>query len=234
MTRQPERPPADTAAQERVAELIRAVDVQAPERLHARVQQLVAPRERQPTGGLLRARLKPTLVAMAAAAAAGVAIALLTGSGTHSLSVREASVLTLRPATMAAPRESGGHNATLNIGVDGVAFPYWESLRWRSVGARTDTVRGRRVTTVFYEGTNGARVGYAIVSGKTAPATLGALRSVGSVSWVNGVPYHLLQVNGAPAVVWQRDGRLCVLSGRGVSSATLLHLASWDDRQQAV
>jgi hypothetical protein len=231
MTRQPDRTPADAAAQERVAELIRAVDVRAPERLHARVQELVAPRERQ-TGGLARARLKPTLIAMAAAAAAGVAIALLSGGGTHSLSVREASVLTLRPATMGAPRESSAHNATLNARVDGVAFPYWESIRWRSIGARTDTVRGRRITTVFYEGRNGARVGYAIVSGKTSPATLGALRSVGSVSWRNGVPYRLLQVNGAPAVVWQREGRLCVLSGRGVSSATLLNLASWDDRRQ--
>jgi hypothetical protein len=28
-------------------------------------------------------------------------------------------------------------------------------------------------------------------------------------------------------VTWLRDGHLCVLSGRGVSGATLLRLASW-------
>jgi hypothetical protein len=133
---------------------------------------------------------------------------------------------------MAAPQESGARNATLDVAVDGVAFPYWESMRWRSTGARTDTIRGRHVTTVFYEGANGARVGYAIVSGRTVPGTLAAVHSAGSVSWRNGVPYRLLQVNGAPTVVWQRNGRLCVLSGRRVGGATLLHLASWDDGQQ--
>jgi hypothetical protein len=33
----------------------------------------------------------------------------------------------------------------------------------------------------------------------------------------------------AAVVTWLRDGHLCVVSGRGVSSATLLRLASWSD-----
>jgi hypothetical protein len=44
------------------------------------------------------------------------------------------------------------------------------------------------------------------------------------------VPYRLLTENGASVVTWQRDGHLCVLSGHSVSSATLLRLASWSER----
>jgi hypothetical protein len=43
------------------------------------------------------------------------------------------------------------------------------------------------------------------------------------------VPYRLLTVHGAAVVTWLRDGHLCVISGRGVSSATLLRLASWSE-----
>jgi len=221
------------APHERVAELIRAVDVRAPERLHRRVQEMVGPRER-PRRGLIGSRLKPTLAAMAAAAAAGAAIALLTGGSTHSLSVREASALTLRAATIGAPRESDAHSGQLDMAVDGIAFPYWkERFGWRSTGARTDTIGGRTITTVFYTHANGGRVGYAIVAGAPAPSTLAGLRSLGTVTWHGGVAYRLLRENGAPVVVWQRDGRLCVLSGRGVSGASLLALARWDDGSRA-
>ena len=41
---------------------------------------------------------------------------------------------------------------------------------------------------------------------------------------------RLLTENGAAVVSWLRDDHLCVISGRGVSSATLLRLASWSDR----
>ena len=51
--------------------------------------------------------------------------------------------------------------------------------------------------------------------------------SDGTVVWHDGVAYRLLRAHGVPVVAWQRDGRLCVLSGRGVSGATLLALAGW-------
>ncbi len=219
------------AEHEHVAELLRAVDVCAPETLHRRVQEMVAPRERSAGRssngrGLIASRWKPTLAAMTAAAVAGAAIALLTGGATQQgVSLSAASGLTLRAATMAAPSESTAHAAQLDVAVDGVPFPYWkEHFGWRSTGARTDTVGGRTVMTVFYSGADGSRIGYAIVSGTPAPATSG-----GTVSMRGGVPYRLLQEHGAPVVTWQRDGRLCVLSGRGVSSATLLRLAGWGD-----
>ena len=47
----------------------------------------------------------------------------------------------------------------------------------------------------------------------------------------DGTPYRLLTVNGTHVVTWLRDGHLCVVSGRGVNGATLLRLASWDDRR---
>ncbi len=49
------------------------------------------------------------------------------------------------------------------------------------------------------------------------------------IAWRGGVSYRLLSKNGAAVVTWLRDGHLCVVSGRGVSSATLLGLASWSD-----
>ncbi len=47
------------------------------------------------------------------------------------------------------------------------------------------------------------------------------------IAWRGGVSYRLLTENDAAVVTWLRAGHLCVVSGRGVSSATLLRLASW-------
>jgi hypothetical protein len=111
----------------------------------------------------------------------------------------------------------------LTAAVDGVAFPYWEdALGWRATGARTDAVGGRAITTVFYANRAGSQIGYAIVGGLPAPHTSG-----GAVVQLGPTQYRLLRVNGETVVTWQRDGRMCVLAGRGVAPATLLHLASW-------
>ncbi len=228
------------ARHEDLAELVGAIDVPAPERLHERVRDMVAPRPRT-SRELIAARLKPTLAAVAAAAVAGGAIALLSGgsgAGTGSPSIGEASALTQRAATMAAPREApreaGAHSARLNMAVDGVSFPYWEErFGWHTTGARTDTMAARRITTVFYANASGARIGYAIVAGTPASRVLAGVRSAGSVTWIGGVPYRLLSEGGRPVVVWQRNGRLCVLSGRGVNGATLVRLAGWDEGGQS-
>jgi hypothetical protein len=247
----------DRAAERRVAELVHAVDVRAPEALHRRVGEMVAAhpasrgRARREDrrgvlggaldsrlrhgvlGGALGGRLRPTLAAMAVAAIAGAAIALLTGGGAHQPagpSVSAASRLTLSAATTGAPHESSAHAAQLNVAVEGVAFPYWkERFGWRATGTRTDTFDGRRVTTVFYSGPDARRIGYAIVGGTPAPGVGG-----GTVVWHRGVAYRLRQVGGVPVVTWQRGGRLCVLSGRGVSGTTLVRLASWGEGGSAV
>jgi hypothetical protein len=166
---------------------------------------------------------------VAAAAVAGALVAGLTGGGSSGLSVRQATALTLREATGAAPAKSKSDRDTLAVAVNGVAFPYWEDeFGWRAVGTRTDRVAGREVTTVFYANRRGQTIGYAIASGAKPPRI-----SEGMMARRGGIHYWLLSVNGVPVVTWLRDGHLCVVSGRGVSGATLLRLASWNEHGMA-
>ena len=221
-----------------LVELVRSSDVRAPDSLHRRVEALVATRRgrarqdrfarRSPHGR--RALSSPLALAGASAIVAAVvaialAVGLSGGGGAPAMSMRQAVAPTLRAATLPAPPQSGAHHTQLAAAVDGVPFPYWEDrFGWRSTGMRSDQVEGHAVTTVFYSDSSGRRIGYAILAGTPAPRIGG-----GTIAWRGGVPYRLLSEHGAAAVTWVRDGHLCVLSGRGVSSATLLRLASWSE-----
>ena len=165
-----------------LVEFVRSIDAPAPDSLHRQVESLIAGRPRfarRPTGARARASAPrsfgaaPRLAAIGgiAAAAAAVAIAVsLSGGASSALSLRQASALTLSPATTSAPRESASNRAELAAAVEGVSFPYWgERFGWRSTGARSDRVGGRAVTTVFYADGRGRRIGYAIVAGAPAP-----------------------------------------------------------------
>jgi hypothetical protein len=216
-----------------LVELVRSSDVRAPESLHRKVDALIAARSpraarrQRRAGGAPGFSLRPRLAAGGAIAAALIALAVAVGlsGGSSTLSVRDAAALTTRPATHAAPAESSSDRAKLVAAVDGIAFPYWGGhFGWRSTGSRTDTVDGRSVTTTFYASGH-RRVGYAIVAG-SAPSQA----SGGVVSSHDGTEYRLLTYNHAPVVTWLREGHLCVVSGHGVNGATLLRLASWDDR----
>jgi hypothetical protein len=210
---------------------VRSSDVRAPEELHRSVESLIADRsrgrERPRDSG--RSGLRFGLgFAGTVVIAAAVAIALavgLSGSGTPKLTLSQASALTLRPATLPAPAESTRNDGQLTAAVDSISFPYWEDrFGWRATGERTDEIDGRAVRTVIYEDAHGRRIGYAIVADTPAPGLSGG------GTWTHGtVPYRMFSVNGVQAVSWLRDGHLCVVSGRGVSSATLLKLASWSD-----
>jgi hypothetical protein len=220
--------------QRRIAVLLRSLDVPAPEALHRRIESLVASHQshgfmrRTPSRDLRR--FSPLGLASAGAVAAAiVAIAITVGLGgggsAPTVSFSQAAASTLRAATLPAPPESQAHHAQLAVAVDGVPFPYWsERFGWRSTGSRTDRVDGRSITTVFYADSSGRRIGYAILAGTPAPRI-----GDGVIAWRGGVSYRLFTENGAAVVTWMRDGHLCVLSGRGVSSATLLRLASWSD-----
>jgi hypothetical protein len=238
----------DEQRQRQVAELLRSFDdAPAPARLHRRVEALVAEHDRGPArrdaerldprfaGRTWRRR--PLSVPHFAGAGAVAAIAVVVvvalavvlggNGGSHTLSLRQAAAPTLRAATLPAPPESSADRARLAAAVDGVPFPYWEDrFGWRSTGTRGDLIDGRAVTTVFYADAAGRRIGYAILAGTPAPRIGG-----GVTIWRGGVSYRLLTENGAAVVSWLRDGHLCVVSGRGVSSATLLRLASWSDRE---
>jgi hypothetical protein len=210
-----------------LVEFVRSIDVRAPESLHSEVQTMIARhRGGRSTGrakGLLARGLAPRLAAGFAVVAA-IAIALsVGGSGSSGSTLSETAALTLLPATAGAPSKSLAGHAELTAAVDGVSFPYWEdSLGWRSTGTRSDRVAGRLVTTVFYADRNGENVGYAIVSGRRAPAVTGGASTIRA-----GVRYRVFFQNGKPVVMWLRRGHMCVLSGRGVSARTLLTLASW-------
>jgi hypothetical protein len=240
---EPRRPSTESE----LVEFIRSSDARAPEALHERVQALVDERSRVPwrrragraargdgegrgadAGRAPSRRVPPGFAwrlgaAVAAAAIAGALVAGLTGSRSSGLSVHQASALALSRPTEAAPAQSKTDPDTLAVAVNGVAFPYWEDrFGWRAVGVRSDRVAGREVTTVFYGNDHGQVIGYAIASGANPPRI-----SEGTGAWRRGVHYWLLNANGAPAVTWLRDGHLCVVTGRGVDSATLLRLASW-------
>jgi hypothetical protein len=229
--------PADEAE---LIELVRSIDVPAPASLHRKVDAMIAERARgarvprgRGQGAATRPFvLAPRLAAVGALAAAVVALAVAfsLGSRSSTLSVRDAVALTHRAATNPPPAENSRDRRELAAAVDGVSFPYWGGhLGWRTTGSRSDHVGGRAVTTIFYENSHGKRIGYSIVAG-AAPSQ----GSGGVVSRRDGTPYRLLTIDGAPVVTWERNGHLCVVSGRGVGGATLLRLASWDDhRSQA-
>jgi hypothetical protein len=217
--------------QRRIAELLRSFDAPAPQSLHRRVDSLVAahqdrhrawrisPRRPSASLGLAGAALAAGLVMVA------IIVGLSGGGGVQTVSFNQTAAATLRAATLPAPPESKAHHAQLTAAVDGVPFPYWgEHFGWRGTGARTDRIGARDATTVFYTDAGGQRIGYTILAGTPAPRAEG-----GVIAWRGGVPYRVLNENGATVVAWLRDGHLCVVSGRGVSSATLLGLASWDD-----
>jgi hypothetical protein len=213
-----------------LVELVRSIDVRAPDELRHRIDTLIDEHSAHASRRPFRAWIgggQPALRLAGVGAILVVALVLiigLPGGGSTALSLREASALTLSPATMGAPAENPRRRTELVAGVDGVAFPDWEhALGWRATGARIDRIGGRSVRTVFYANDRGQRIGYAIVAGTPAPA----VGDGGVVTWRTGTDYRMLSARGAQVVVWQRDGRLCVLSGRGVSAVTLLALASW-------
>jgi hypothetical protein len=230
------------SSESELVDLIRSIDVRAPESLHRQVESLIAARSprsarasRSPHGlrgaGARPFGAGPRLAAGGAIAAALIALALAFGlsGGSSTLSVHDAAALTLRPATSAAPGESRGDHRELAAAVEGVSFPYWgDRFGWRSTGSRTDHINGRTVKTIFYANGGARRIGYAIVSG-------GAPRqpSGGVVAWRDGTPYRQLTQNGVPVISWLRGGHLCVVSGHGVDGAVLLRLASWDEHPVA-
>jgi hypothetical protein len=223
-----------TPNEQELIERVRAISVTAPEHVHEHVRGLIAGAERpapRTAGGARRHPLAGLLGLRAAGAmAAGIAVAIAVAviaatSSSPRLSAADAAALTLRPAKVAAPREDPQAHQQLTSAVDGIRFPYWdERFGWRSTGARTDHEDGRTITTVFYGNSSGQKVGYAIVGGTPPPRW-----DSGTVHVLDGTRYRLSSGAAGETVMWVRDGRLCIVAGRGVSGGTLLALASWHD-----
>jgi hypothetical protein len=217
-----ERPPQTESD---VVELVRSIDVRAPRELHARVQALVDERAGA-VGGRKPVLMRWGLLAGVPAVAvliAVLAVGLSSGGGGSPLTLKTAVALTLRAPTMGAPGENPHDGTQLKVAVDGVPFPYWdEDFGFKATGERVDRVGGRDVTTVFYTSGHNRWLGYAIVGGTPPPRVEGGL-----LIHHHGGFFRLNAYGDTRVITWLRGGRLCVVAGHGVSTSTLLKLASW-------
>jgi hypothetical protein len=189
-----------------------AAAITAPSSLRERVD--AAPAARASTRR--RRALAPAVAALAVAALAAVLV--LPSGAPGGPSVVEAAALGQRPAVEPAPRPAAAK--LLDRQAAGLPFPDWsQKFGWRATGARTDTLDGRRTTTVFYA--KGARrIAYTIVGG----AALG--EPGGSDRVVEGTRVRLVRARQPALVTWQRGDHTCVLSGNA-DPETLRTLAAW-------
>ena len=208
-----------------VAAIARAVEeTSAPLALRARVERLEAESSRGGRIGRLRRRapgrrLSWLIPAVAATAAATLLIALVVPLG-GALTVEDTLAAATRPVESPASVDPADAKL-LREQVDGVRFPNFEGkFGWRAVGDRADELEGRDTRTVFYE-REGKRIAYTIVAGE-------------QLEWPDvepierdGVELRPFDDEGREVVTWLRGGQTCVLSGDGVSTATLLELAAW-------
>jgi len=220
--RDPGPPPAALAALD---------DVVAPDRLRtavaemaAEAQEAQAPRRR--LAGWLGGRAPRFAVAVAVPLVTVLVLAFAAqrivapGGGSSSPpSARDVATVALRPALAGAPATLPG-GELLRAHAGPIAFPTWTRNGWRAVGSRSDTVGGHALRTVFYADAAGRRIGYAIAD---APLPVGG----GATVTVRGARLVVLDRGATSIVTWRRDGRTCVLAGRGVPVRRLLTLASY-------
>jgi hypothetical protein len=218
---------AALAEQKRAVTMLRGLDEPAPAALRARVDELTGT-----TATPRRARrwrrvfVLPGATAIAAAVAA--VVILVSGGGTTP-TVPAAARLALASATLPAPPVNPNEADNLTLRAAGIPFPAWGPQKgWTANGARTDTVDGRKITTVFYVGRRGDRIGYAIADG--APLT----GVHGDTVTRYGVRFTLQQSGPARVISWVRSGHTCVIAGRSVSYARLLALATADERLEGI
>ncbi|MGO9752217.1 MAG: hypothetical protein ACLP8S_28805 [Solirubrobacteraceae bacterium] len=220
--------------QRRAVSLLRAIDVPAPPSLRAKVEAMTGPAARvaarrppsrfalpsrfAPPSRLARALGVPIVAALVIVVAA---IVVAQGRVASAPTVPQTARLTLAAATLPPPAVDPAHPGQLQLRVGGIAFPSWyASAQLSTAGARVDTLRGRRIVTVFYSGA-ARRVGYAIVSGPP-------LRQVRGLSVTrDGVRFTLARAGSANLVTWVRAGHTCVIAGTLVSFRTLLGLAAY-------
>jgi hypothetical protein len=199
-------------------------DARAPQSLREGIE-----RERERAAARTRApfwrrhRLGLASAGVAAAALVAVAIALQTGGNATEPSLAKVYATARLDPTKAAPRPLGGAPPVLDAKVDSLVFPDWKaSFGWTAVGRRTDTLSGRSVTTVFYRNPQGARLGYAVVSGDT----LGG-EPPGREVTRRGKSYRVARVGERTIVTWNQQGHTCVIVAPAwVPRARLVDLAA--------
>jgi hypothetical protein len=186
-------------------------------------------RQHQALSARRRYRARAIGLGLGLAGAAGAVLWTIAalGGGQAGLTVAQAATIAGRPATtVVAEPAADDHVALPGVQAEDMPFPYWEDrFGWHAVGARTDRMDGRLLTTVFYR--RGAqRIAYTIVAGNALPPVAAARTTVRG-----GTMLADSWSRGRPVVTWLRRGHTCVLSGgRGVSLGALTQLAGWRDR----
>jgi hypothetical protein len=211
----PDQPDREQIAadEQRIGELLRAVEVPAPAGLQQRIGELNQ-------AGAARARprhRRRPLIGLAFGFAAGIVLALVLRGATTP-----APPTALRVSTVALERATGPAPYRLTAAGTTITFPQWSSLGWPSLGTRSDSLDGRTVTTEFFRSYGGAgTLGYAIVSG-----TALQWGAAGRTLTYDGAHYWSDAHAGAQIIAWVQDGHTCVLVSRSASAATLLALAA--------
>jgi hypothetical protein len=199
-------------------------EVRAPQSLRESIE-----RERERASSRARApfwrryRLSLALASAAAAALVVVVIALQNGESPGQPPLAKVvAAARLEPAS-SAPRSIGGTPPELDARVGNLVFPDWKAkFGWEAVGRRDDALSGRNVTTVFYRNPDGARLGYAVVSGDELAA-----RPPGREVTRNGKTYHVTSAGGRTIVTWNQQGHTCVIAAPAtVPSSRLVDLAA--------
>jgi hypothetical protein len=160
--------------------------------------------------------------AVAATALAAVLVLTLAAElGTHP-TIAEAARPSGLASTAPAPSRDPSRPALLRATFAGVTFPEWgQSFGWTATGRRQDSLDGRTAETVFYQHTH-HRIGYTVVSGAPLKPPDRAERLV-----VNGLELGVYTDGRRDVVVFERNGRTCILAGDVHRRSTLLKLASW-------
>jgi hypothetical protein len=199
-------------------------DVHAPQSLREAIE-----RERERASARARApfwrrhRLGLASAGVAATVLAIVAIVLQTGGERTEPTLASVSAAARLDATEPAPRTIGGTPPQLDTRVGNLVFPDWEAkFGWQAVGRREDTLAGRPVTTVFYRNAEGARLGYAVVSGDVLDAD-----PPGREVTFKGKTYHVASAGARTVVTWNQQGHTCVIAAPSeVPRTRLVELAA--------
>jgi hypothetical protein len=201
-----------------------AATERAPAELRERLERQRLDRQRG--GG--RARSGRGLPALGARAWSGVvaiavvavvaAVLLIPGGTPGSPSIAAAAALAARGPTLNPPEPEPTRTYLLTARVEDLHFPNWQEQQqgWDAVGARTDRLGNRDVTTVYYR-RGDQKIAYSIVSTPELPTT--------------GVKTFMQ--NGRTVFTWRESGHTCVLSGVGVSWATMRNLVSRTETREA-
>jgi hypothetical protein len=188
-----------------------ATTERAPAQLRERLE-----RQRREVGRARSGRGLPVLgarawsgVAAIAAAAVVAAVLLIPAGAPGSPSISAAAALANRGPTLTAPGPDPTAPYRLTARVEHLHFPNWEEQHqgWAAVGARTDRLGNRDVTTVYYQRGH-QTIAYSIVS----------------TPWLASSGVKTFMLNGRTVFTWRESGHTCLLSGVGVSAAGLRSL----------